>query len=137
RSGGRNNRPVTYRPDAFSKGRIPNWFWRIAHSGVGLSGHFGRGAVLISSSTGIGGIVGAASCDALPDANLLDLSRWGGVDRRRFRGFRVDRISFPKGARGPDKSDSRLLRSRDGEQCARCPAIWPLIRQIRRQYCPA
>src|SRR6266700_466340 len=30
-------------------------------------------------------------------------------------GFRVDRISFPKGPHGPDKSDSRLLRSRDGQ----------------------
>src|SRR6266480_1872202 len=137
RSGGRNNRPATYRPDPFSKGRIPNWLWRIAHSSFALSGHFVRGAVLTSSPTGIRGIVGAASCDALPDAALLDLSRRGRVDRRRFRGFRVDRISFPKGAHGPDKSDSRLLRSRDGEQCPRCTAIWPLIRQIRRQYRPA
>src|SRR5437773_2767553 len=137
RSGGRNDRPATYRPDPFSEGRIPNWFWRIAHSSFTLSGHFGRGTILTSSPTGFGGIVGGASCDALPDAALLNLFRRRRVDRRRFRGFRVDRISFPKGAHGPDKSDSRLLRSRDGEQCARGGAIWPLIRQIRRQYCPA
>ncbi len=121
----------------FLKGGLPNWFWRIAHSGIALSGHFGRSAVLTSSPTGFGGIVGAASCDALPDAALLGLSCRRRVDRSWFCGFRVDRISFPKRAHGPDKSDSRLLRSRDGQQCARRAAIWPLVRQVRRQYCPA
>src|SRR5438132_731071 len=54
------------------------------------------------SPTGTRGIVDPACYHALPDAALLDLSRRGRVDRRRFHGFRVDWISFPKGACGPD-----------------------------------
>src|SRR2546430_17105652 len=86
----------------FSKRRISNWFWRADRSCVALSRDFAHRAPAAPSPTGTRGIVDPACYDALPDAALLDLSGRGRVDRRRFHGFRVDWISFPKGARGPD-----------------------------------
>src|SRR5207249_722429 len=86
----------------FLKGGYRTGFSVLLIPGAALSGHLNCGAVLAPSPTGTRGIVDSACYDALPHAALLDLSGRGHVDRRRFHGFRVDWISFPKDACGPD-----------------------------------
>ncbi len=98
----------------------------VTRSGFVLSGHFGRGATLLPSSTRAGGIIGAARCNSPLDATLLDLSQRRRIDCRGLRGFRTDRISFSQGEHRAGEFSSGLLCSCDGEQRSRIDPSGPV-----------